>query len=76
MGFQPTYRFTAGREELYDLSTDSFESLNLEKTHPEVLKRFRVLLQSKRGEALALDPGESELSEDTLMVLKTLGYIQ
>ena len=76
LGFQPGYPIRAGREELYDLRADRREGIDLSSLRPRVLRRFRSVLKGRRADRRKLAAGESALSEETLKVLKSLGYIQ
>ena len=73
---QPSYPFRRGREELYDLRSDPSELRNLIRERPAVLKQFQEELRARRGERLDLGVGDSELSGETIAVLKALGYIR
>ncbi|MED5463191.1 MAG: sulfatase [Myxococcota bacterium] len=73
---QPSYPFRRGREELYDLRSDPSELRNLIRERPAVLKQFQEELRARRGERLDLGVGDSELSAETIAVLKSLGYIR
>ena len=73
---QPNYPFVAGKEELYDLVVDPQESKNLVDIQKGVLSYFQNELRIRQKDKLALSAGESELSAETVDVLRSLGYIQ
>ncbi len=67
----------AGREELYDLSTDPGELRNLAEERAEEARAFSRLLEERLA---VLDPGEPavepEVDEETRRRLEELGYVQ
>ena len=73
---QPSYPFINGREELYDLRSDPMETQNLAVSHPEALTVFRKELRRRRGGRMGLRTGRAEITDETIEVLKSLGYVQ
>lgn len=72
----PAYPFVDGREELYDLKADPAERFNIANKEPQLIARFRNLLLERRSKRLAIETGEAELSEETVDVLRALGYVE
>lgn len=68
------------QEELYDLSTDPEESINLADKEKEKLERFRSVmnnyLQSTSEKRLSDTRSLEDLSEEELEKIRQLGYIQ
>lgn len=73
---QPSYPFIDGREELYDLKADPFERKDLSREQPEVMKVLRKELERKKSERLNLQAGQAELTDDTVEVLRAMGYVR
>ena len=73
---QPSYPFIEGKEELYDLKLDPQEQHDLAQQKPEVMKVFRRELALRRSEKLGLEPGKAELNQETVEVLRALGYVR
>ena len=73
---QPSYPFLDGKEELYDLKADPFERKDLSKEMPDVMRVFRKELQARRAEKLGLETGQAELTDETVEVLRALGYVR
>ncbi len=73
---QPSYPFTEGREELYDLSEDPRETIHLIDSKKDVARIFRKELERRRAQRLALQIGKAELNEETVEVLRALGYVR
>lgn len=73
---QPSYPFRRGEEELYDLSRDPGEEHNIASARPDLISMFRRELKQRRRQSLDMDVGEAELNEDTIAVLKALGYVR
>jgi arylsulfatase len=73
---QPSYPFTNGREELYDLHDDPEQLHDLAKEKPELLAQFRAELQRRREQKQDLAIGKAEVSAETADVLRSLGYVQ
>ncbi len=73
---QPSYPFRKGSEELYDLSVDPGEEVNIARESPEIVAMFRRELKERRQQRLDMDIGEAELNEDTIQVLRALGYVR
>jgi arylsulfatase A-like enzyme len=73
---QPSYPFTNGREELYDLHDDPEQLHDLSKEKPELLAHFRAELQRRREQRQNLAIGKAEVSAETADVLRSLGYVQ
>lgn len=73
---QPSYPFVEGREELYDLKADSFERRDLSQELPDVMRVLRRELGARRSEKLGLATGEAEITEETVEVLRSLGYVR
>ncbi len=73
---QPSYPFVAGKEELYDLAVDPREEENLAGSRLELLRRYRKELRVRQRDKFSLQIGKSDLSPDTVEVLRSLGYIQ
>jgi arylsulfatase A-like enzyme len=70
----------AADHELYDLTADPGETLNLLENFPEEAERLRAGLDSflermQSGGALPPDTDKRELDEKTLRSLKALGYV-
>jgi arylsulfatase A-like enzyme len=76
LNHQPSYPFVEGREELYDLSADPFERDNLVASNPNLVRVFRNELKMRREDRLDLDTGEAEVSQETVEVLRALGYVR
>ncbi|MFC1610851.1 sulfatase [Myxococcota bacterium] len=75
MKHQPSYPFIEGKEELFDLKQDPFERNNLVQDHPDVLQAFRKELKLRRTDRHDLEIGEAEVSQETVEVLRALGYV-
>ena len=73
---QPSYPFKRGVEELYDLSLDPKEENNIAAKSPGVIAMFRRELKERRQQKLDMDIGQAELNEDTIEVLRALGYVR
>jgi arylsulfatase len=73
---QPSYPFTEGREELYDLKADPRERRDLSRDLPEVMRVFRRELTARRAEKLNHEVGKAELNDETVSVLRSLGYVR
>lgn len=73
---QPSYRFTEGREELYDLRNDPKERKDLIKELPEVAQVFQRELKMRRQEKLDLSSGKAQINQETVEVLRSLGYVR
>jgi arylsulfatase len=73
---QPSYPFTDGREELYDLKADPQERKDLSGELPDVMRVFRKELHARRASKLALSAGKAELNEEAVEVLRALGYVR
>ncbi|MBC7792835.1 MAG: sulfatase [Clostridia bacterium] len=73
---QPSYTFTNGREELYDLQSDPDELHDISKEKPEAVALFRAELARRRTERLDLAIGKAEVTAETTDVLRSLGYVQ
>jgi len=73
---QPSYPWVEGREELYDLKADPRESRDLTRAKPEVLRVFRKELDRRQGDRLDLQVGRAELSDETVEVLRAMGYVR
>ena len=73
-------RLHSGREELYHLATDPWETKSVLQDHPEVAARARLALAEHEKlvaplRKLTTAPSDRE-SAETLRRLKTLGYVQ
>lgn len=73
---QPSYPFVEGKEELYDLREDPQERRNIAPKRREVVRLFRRELDRRRQEKLDFNRGEAQVSDETIEVLRTLGYVQ
>lgn len=73
---QPSYPFVEGREELYDLKDDPRELRDLASQEPELISLFREELKKKRREKLDLRNGRAQLTDETVEILRTLGYVE
>ena len=73
---QPSYPFVRGQEELYDLLTDRRELIDISHDRPDVLEMFRGILRERREGRFDISIGQASLTEDTVEVLKALGYVQ
>jgi arylsulfatase len=73
---QPSYPFIEGKEELYDLKADPQERHDLSQHLPEVMRVLRRELAARRAEKLGLETGQAELSQETVEVLRALGYVR
>jgi arylsulfatase len=73
---QPSYPWVTGKEELYDIEADPQEKTDLSKTHADALRAFRKELERRRHGRLALDTGQAEITNETVEVLKALGYVR
>ena len=73
---QPSYPFKRGSEELYDLSVDPGEKQNIADKSPELVAMFRRELKERRRQRLDMDIGQAQLNEDTIEVLRALGYVR
>ena len=73
---QPSYPWVEGREELYDLKADPLEKRDLTRDLPEVMKTFRRDLERRRSERLNLQVGRAELNNETVEVLRAMGYVR
>ena len=73
---QPSYPFVVGKEELYDLERDPGETDNLVTEKPELAQTFRQELHNRRATKLNFEPGENQLNQETIAVLRTLGYVR
>jgi arylsulfatase A-like enzyme len=73
---QPSYPFTAGREELYDLVLDPGELEDISKRKPAVLRAMRKQAQAHVNERQNLQKGEAHLDDSTLDSLRALGYVR
>jgi choline-sulfatase len=73
---QPSYPFKRGSEELYDLSVDPGEKQNIADKSPELIAMFRRELKERRRQRLDMDIGQAQLNEDTIEVLRALGYVR
>jgi arylsulfatase A-like enzyme len=73
---QPSYPFVEGHEELYDLKADPAEVNNIAESHPEVVRVFQKELSRRRGERLNLERGTPQINQETLEVLRALGYVR
>ena len=73
---QPSYAFTEGREELYDLKADPRERNDVGPEMTDVMRVFRKELQARRAQRLALSAGKAELNEEAVEVLRALGYVR
>lgn len=65
-----------GREELYDVKEDPRELRDLASQEPELVALFRDELRKKRREKLDLSNGQAELTDETVEILRTLGYVE
>jgi arylsulfatase len=72
---QPSYPFQRGREELYDLRLDPSEQNDISKTQPAVLSVLRQELQRRRQGRFDLSTGVADINEETINVLRSLGYV-
>jgi arylsulfatase A-like enzyme len=73
---QPSYAFTEGKEELYDLKADPLERKDLSAEKPEALRVFRKELAARRADKLGLETGQAEITQETVEVLRALGYVR
>ncbi len=73
---QPSYPFIDGREELYDLKADPLERKDISAQATDMVRVFRKELVQRRSERLAMATGEAELTQETLEVLRALGYVR
>ena len=64
--------FSADRVELYDRQVDPDEKNNIAQAHPELVRLLLELLESKDIHRFRME--DTELDEDLLEKLKTLGY--
>ena len=67
-----------GTQELYDVVEDSEERNDLSRDHPEVVERYRRVLEPRLAELFASGErdGPQEISPETLKALRALGYVQ
>lgn len=72
---QPSYRFTENREELYDLRNDPNEQHDLSRQKPDATRVLRRELQRRRRGKFDLDTGRAEINDETVEVLRSLGYV-
>jgi arylsulfatase len=73
---QPSYPFTEGKEELYDLKADPQERRDVSGDMPDVIRVFRKELAQRRAQKLALSAGKAELNDEAVEVLRALGYVR
>ncbi|MBI5507540.1 MAG: sulfatase [Deltaproteobacteria bacterium] len=73
---QPSYPWVEGREELYDLKADPLERRDLARDQNEVMRVFRKELDRRRGDRLNLQVGAAELTDETVEVLRAMGYVR
>jgi arylsulfatase len=73
---QPSYPFIEGKEELYDLKSDPSELNNLVETKPDMVRVFRREIERRRLQRQNLDRGTPELTQETVEVLRALGYVR
>jgi arylsulfatase A-like enzyme len=73
---QPAYPFREGREELYDLKADPRERTDLSGALANVMRIFRRELKRRRTERLDLETGDAEINQETVEVLRSLGYVR
>jgi arylsulfatase A-like enzyme len=73
---QPSYPFTSGREELYDVHDDPEQLHDLSRDRPDLIAQFRAALEQRRHGRLDLAPGKAEVTPETTDVLRSLGYVQ
>ncbi len=73
---QPSYPFIEGKEELYDLKKDPSERTDLSTHLPSVVRLFRQELKNRRKDRFDLAVGEAEISNETVEVLRSLGYVR
>jgi len=64
-----------GRTELYDLSRDPSEQRNLAAVEEEIAARLKSMLEETELASVPIQP-DSEIDEDTLERLRSLGYVQ
>jgi len=73
---QPSYPFTEGREELYDLKADPRERRDLSRELPDVIRVFRRELAARRAERQSQETGVAELNQEAIETLRALGYVR
>ncbi|MEE8409642.1 MAG: sulfatase [Myxococcota bacterium] len=73
---QPAYPFLDGKEELYDLKNDPLERTDLSGALANVMRVFRKELSRRRTQRLDLATGEAEIDQETVEVLRALGYVR
>ncbi len=76
LNVQPTYPFIEGKEELYDLRSDEGERKDLAAEMPDVVRVFRRELAERRASVQSHETGKAELNEETVEVLRSLGYVR
>ena len=59
-----------------DLSVDPGEKQNIADKSPELIAMFRRELKERRRQRLDMDIGQAQLNEDTIEVLRALGYVR
>ncbi len=67
------------QKELYDLKNDAQEKVNLASSKPIILGYYQSLAQFYRAQlirARSEKPDEAKLDEDTIIKLRSLGYLQ
>jgi arylsulfatase A-like enzyme len=76
MRLQPSYPFVEGLEELYDLKADPRELNNVSARLADVTRAFRRELKMRRTDRHDLEVGEAQVSQETVEVLRALGYVR
>jgi len=73
---QPSYPFVDGKEEFYDLKHDPLERRDLSRRRPNAVRIFRNELRRLTSEKLDMESGVAEVDEETVEVLRSLGYVR
>jgi arylsulfatase A-like enzyme len=67
------------KKELYDLKNDVHEKVNLASSKPIILRYYQSLAQFYRAQLIRArreKPDEAKLDEETIIKLRSLGYLQ
>jgi arylsulfatase A-like enzyme len=67
-----------GMAELYDVTRDPEEHFNLTHDHPQLVERYRQVLEPRLAAFIEGGTGDKpqELSPETIKALRSLGYVQ